>query len=207
MFPESTSEQVAARTRPTWRRRLGRLSAGLGVGLAAVVLIVALTGRGGPSGTPNLLGHPTFSMLSGSMSPVIRTGDLVIDRSLSPAQSAELRVGQIITFRSSPGSRKLFTHRIVNVQRGPDGVVTYTTKGDANNAPDANPVPAADVVGLYSMKVPDGGYVLNALRRPSFLLVLFLVPVLLGVSVSLVRRARWEVERAPGAADTGPAWS
>ena len=156
---------------------------------AAALALVVIVGPG-QDARRSVLGHPTFSMLSGSMSPVIRTGDLVIDRPVTSAQASSLHVGQVITFESRPGSSRLFTHRIVAVSHLTDGSVAYTTKGDANDAPDANPVPAADVVGTYYTKIPAGGYVLADLRRPSFLLTLLLVPGLIALAVSLFRRAR-----------------
>jgi len=57
--------------------------------LAAVLLFTALAVG------PHLLGYRTVTMLSGSMSPVIRPGDVIVDTQLPVAA---LHPGQIITY-------------------------------------------------------------------------------------------------------------
>ncbi len=145
---------------------------------AALVLVIAIAthfpSRGGQYAA---FGHPLLSVLSGSMTPVIRTGDLIIDDPVSSAQAVALKPGQIISFRAAPGSTKILTHRIV-ARQVIHGVVEYQTKGDANNAPDAALRPATDVVGRLAAVIPRGGYLLAALHQP-------LVPVLLVVSAVL----------------------
>ena len=41
-------------------------------------------------------GHPVMTVLSGSMAPVIRTGDLIVDNPVTPAQASTLQPGQIV---------------------------------------------------------------------------------------------------------------
>ena len=64
-----------------------------------------------------------------------------------------MKVGQIISFRSAPGSQMILTHRIVGIEHS-GGTVSYITKGDANNAADSSPRPASDVIGVFSTAVP-----------------------------------------------------
>ena len=86
-------------------------------------------------------------------------------------------VGQVISFRAAPGSKQVITHRIVAV-RDSGGAVSYITKGDANNAADAVARPASDVVGVFHLAIPRGGFVLFALHQPR-VLGLLLVSVVL----------------------------
>jgi signal peptidase len=145
--------------------------------LAALAMVLAIATHLSSRSQVTAFGHPLLTVLSGSMAPVIKTGDLIIDDSLGPAQSSRLRRGQIISFEAAPGSTLIITHRIV-ARVVADGKVFYRTKGDANNAPDAQLRPASDVVGLYVASVPRGGYVLSALHQP-------LMPILLAVSAAL----------------------
>jgi signal peptidase I len=133
-----------------------------------------------------VFGHPVLSVLSGSMSPAIHTGDLIVDDEVNAAQAKSLHVGQIITFRSPTDADKFFTHRIYAVHTNAQGV-SYVTKGDANNAPDAVAVPASNVIGVYNTKIRFGGYMLSVLHDP-IVLALLIGAVLLWVVADPLRR-------------------
>lgn len=133
--------------------------------------------------------HPLLVVVSGSMTPVIRTGDLVIDDPLSDGEASHLHVGQIISFHRPAGSNRTITHRIYALASDL-GPVAYITKGDANNAPDAEPVQPSQIVGLYAHKVSHGGYVLNALHRPLTLGFLLASPALWFISGLLFEWAK-----------------
>ncbi len=174
----------------TWRRVRSIISTGLTallVVVASLSVVIAVATHFSPKGQYDVFGHPVMSVLSGSMTPTIRTGDLIIDNPVTLAQAGRLRVGEIISVRESPGSPVIVTHRIVAVVRS-GSTIAYITKGDANNAPDASPRPVADVIGVFSTAIPAGGYVLNALHQP-------VVPLLLFASVCLALLAgplfRW----------------
>src|ERR1051326_1420908 len=133
--------------------------------VAALAIVIAVATRLSPRGEHVIFGHPVMTVLSGSMTPVIRTGDLIVDDPVTTTQAEHLHVGQIISFREAPGSRAVITHRIVAVKIQ-QGAVSYVTKGDANNAADAAPRPASAVVGVYRLSIPRGGPIPPAPRRP-----------------------------------------
>ena len=81
--------------------------------LAALVMVIAMATHLSSRSQVTAFGHPVLTVLSGSMAPVIKTGDLIIDDSVSPAQSGRLRPGQIVSFYATPGSTLIITHRIV----------------------------------------------------------------------------------------------
>jgi signal peptidase len=177
--PTTTEEVVPTHLSP-WRRMRSIVSTGLIALLmvvASIAVVLSVATHFSPKGQYDAFGHPVMSVLSGSMSPLIHTGDLIIDDPVTPTQAARLHVGQVISVRDTPGSPLIVTHRIVAIVHS-GATVAYITKGDANNAPDSSPRPVADVVGVFSTSVPVGGYVLNALHRP-------LVPLLLFASISL----------------------
>lgn len=151
----------------------------LSVTAAAVVTHFSGDGRLG------VLGHRAMIVLSGSMAPTIRTGDLVVDSRLTAAQAAALQPGQIITFRAAGGTHPIFTHRITAVETGPGGGVAYRTRGDANDSQDALATSSTNVVGLYQSRIPYGGYILNALHQPQVLGLLLALPALWLLSASL----------------------
>jgi len=203
---ESTAGPTAGRRthsapgpRPLAVRILGSVvswvSAILCVIAVSLALVVALASHFAPSGQYQVFGHPVLSVLSGSMSPRIRTGDLIVDDAVSGPQAAQLHVGQIITFGVGAHAQRYFTHRIVNVHTA-DGHVSYTTKGDANNAPDASPVPSSNVVGVYQWKIDGGGYALNALHATLTIVLLGLVALLVFAGGPTWRWARRRLSRS-----------
>lgn len=155
---------------------------------SALALAFVVVSHLSPTGEYTVFGRPVLSVVSGSMAPGIRVGDLIVDQPVSGYEAAHLHVGQVITFSAGSTGQRFFTHRIVAVHRSGRGQVSYTTQGDANNAPDAGEVPAAAVIGVYWWKLPAGGYALDALRRP---LVLALLVVGLLAALGFGPALRW----------------
>ena len=159
---------------------------------ALVAVLLAVSVRQGSDGVDTIYGHPVFSVASGSMTPAIDTGDLIVDQQLTLPQAASLHAGQVISFQASqPGVDSIIiTHRIVAVVQNANGSgVQYRTKGDANNAPDQALVAPGQVVGLYSARVPFGGYVLSTLHQPLTFVILIMIPVVYLVEEEV--RKRW----------------
>ena len=164
-----------------WRRVtsvLSTVATALLMMSACVAIVLSAATHLSSKGQYTVFGHPVMTVMSGSMSPAIHTGDLVVDDAVTSTQAQRLHVGQIISVRDTPGSDVVITHRIVGVHHV-GGAVSYITKGDANPSADATARPAADVVGVLSATVPAGGYVLNALHRP-LVLGLLVASVVLG---------------------------
>jgi signal peptidase len=156
---------------------------------AALAIVLAIATHFSRDGQYTAFGHPVMTVLSGSMSPVIRTGDLIVDNPVTAAQARSLHVGQIISVREAPGSHAIITHRIVAVEVV-HGVPSYVTRGDANNAPDTTLRPASDVIGVFRFAIPRGGYFLSDLHRPMVLGLLLASPVLWFLAGPLFRLAR-----------------
>jgi signal peptidase len=161
----------------------------IAVVVASFSVVLAIATHFSPQGQYRVFGHPVMIVLSGSMTPVIRTGDLVIDDSVTAAQARHLHAGQIISVRDAPGSKVIITHRIVSVLHNGSGV-SYITKGDANQSADATPRPASDVIGVFSTDIPRGGYILNALHEPLVLGLLLASPILWYLAGLLYKWAR-----------------
>ena len=71
-------------------------------------------------------GNKALIVRSGSMSPAIDVGSIVVAR---PADNAVYKIGDIIAFRSEKNPETLITHRVVSVGKDKAGVF-YKTKGD-----------------------------------------------------------------------------
>jgi signal peptidase len=136
------------------------------LGIALVTL--AIFARTDEVGVTRVAGHSVLTVLSDSMTPTFEAGDLIVGDVVG-GRADTLTTGTIITFRAN---KILVTHRIVEVENGPGGEVSYRTQGDANNAVDATPVTPDEVVAVYAWHVPNAGYVLRDLRTPAGLSIL-----------------------------------
>lgn len=105
---------------------------------------------------PRMQGATPYTILTGSMRPTMPPGTLVV---VEPVDIGELRVGDVITYQLESGKAPVVTHRVVSVSSTLDGERTVTTRGDANTAPDAAPVTAAQVRGKVGYTVPYLGHV------------------------------------------------
>lgn len=115
---------------------------------------------------PDVFGFSTAVIASGSMEPELSPDDIIIIR-----QQDSYETGDIITFQSG-GS--LVTHRVAAVTD--DGLIT---RGDANNADDAEPVAPENVLGEVVACIPRAGAFIFFLKTPLGLTVLILAGFLL----------------------------
>ena len=109
---------------------------------------------------------------SGSMGPAIKTGAVVIIR-----PEATYDVGDVITFGKDTKTQVPTTHRIVEIN-GTGPLRTFTTKGDANDAPDPTVTRLSDIHGKVVLSLPYLGYILAFARKPLGFLLLVGVPAL-----------------------------
>lgn len=124
-------------------------------------------------------GWRMFIVHTGSMTPNIPSGDLVIDR---PATS--VHVGDVITFDKVPG--QYTTHRVAAIT--PNGI---RTRGDANPSDDFGYVTKSQVSGRVVAAVPYAGFAAVFFRQPAGIagVVLIMVAVWLAWSLSVGRES------------------
>jgi signal peptidase I len=118
-------------------------------------------------------GYKTMIVLSGSMEPKIHTGSIV---AIKPEK--EYRVGDVITFGENTKTKTPTTHRIFEI-KDENGIKTYITKGDANNAPDQKPVTEKEILGKVLFSVPYAGYAVAAAQKPVGFMLIIVVPAVI----------------------------
>ncbi|MCL2747880.1 MAG: signal peptidase I [Oscillospiraceae bacterium] len=151
----------------------------LGVTILIIVVLAA-----GALIVLQLMGHMPMAVLSGSMQPSYKEGDLVfIDTNIKPE---DLDVGDVIAFHFD--EQTIVTHRIVAVEGQ-----SFIVRGDANNVNDATAVTYSAIVGqAWKERIPQLGYLIMNLGTQqgiaagalllALLIVLFLVPAFLNPS-------------------------
>ncbi len=167
-------------------RPLGSFTLWAAVG-AAVALAVAAAG-------PRLLGWQSMTVLTGSMRPLLRPGDVVVDRMIAPASA---RPGDIVTFHDPGRGGKLVTHRVRFISRR-GAMIDVVTRGDANSVGERWSVPADGRIGRVEYRIPHLGYLGQWVGTPLGRLLAIVLPALALAIIEL--RAVW---RSPPAPDPG----
>jgi signal peptidase I len=171
-------------------RRLRILAIWIGIGLLAGTLVAAVA--------PQLAGYRSFTVRSGSMTPAIETGDVVVTASISPLSA---RVGDVVTFVDPEGTGKLFSHRVQSVRAAGDEVA-FVTRGDANTSTEHWRVPADGSIGRVAYRIPKIGYALSWIDSGPARLALIAIPALLLLWTAMARIWRPAPEVRPREIDT-----
>lgn len=107
-------------------------------------------------------------VLSGSMEPALRTGDVSVVRSIAPLDA---RPGDVVTFRDPDNAERLITHRVRAMHVQGDAVV-FRTRGDANDVSERWRVPANGEIGRVMYRIPKLGWVLSYARSKGLFVLL-----------------------------------
>ncbi|MGA9101165.1 signal peptidase I [Aeromicrobium sp.] len=121
---------------------------------------------------PRVGGATPYTILTGSMEPGLPPGTLVV---VKPVPADRIAIGSVITYQLDSGRPTVVTHRVVRVGIDGTGDRIFSTQGDANNAPDSDPVLPAQVKGEVWYSVPYLGRVNNAIGGDERSLVVYAV--------------------------------
>lgn len=120
--------------------------------LMVVLLAVLLVGV-------RAIGLTPYAILSGSMEPTYHVGSIIYVKSV-PAD--EIEVGDPITFVLNE-DLVVATHRVIDIDAENE---RFYTQGDANNAPDGNPVHWNNLLGKPMFSIPKLGYFSDWITNP-----------------------------------------
>jgi signal peptidase len=124
---------------------------------------------------PAVINGRALTVLTSSMEPGYPPGTLVV---VAPTAPDDIRIGDVLTYQLESGKATLVTHRVIEIGTSTaDGTRTFTTKGDNNDIPDADPVQEVQVVGTVLYAIPYLGYVNTAVNGDLRALI---VPVIVG---------------------------
>ena len=144
------AEDVAAAAAP---EDAGRSPAATILGLLGAAILVVTVLVCAAIVVPRLFGVTPYTVSTGSMEPALPVGSLVYAQAVDPI---DLAPGEVVTFSSLRQGGAAVTHRVV--ANDPEAR-QLTTQGDANTAPDPDPVAYDRVRGKMTLGVPVLGYV------------------------------------------------
>lgn len=139
---------------------------------------------------PNVAGTLPLIVLTDSMYPVIRSGDIIICKTAEPE---EVQVGDVIAFFDPAGNGStIVTHRVMEVTQQSDQIA-WRTKGDNNNAEDRLLVTEDKLVAVYNdIRLAGLGNVALFMQTAPGLILCVVCPILLLVSYDMIRRRLYE---------------
>jgi len=125
---------------------------------------------------PTMQGSMHFlTVLSGSMTPGINPGDIVVSTEINPE---EIKINDIITFAYLENPNKCITHRVVNITNE-NSIIEFQTQGDANEEPDQKIVQSEELIGKVEVVIPYLGYLPYYAKSPIGFITLILIPGIL----------------------------
>lgn len=161
------------------RATLRAIAGGVSIGVMLLVLGLGVL----VVGVPAIVGGTPLTILTGSMTPTLPPGTLVV---VKPTPVDEIGIGDVLTFQLESGKPTLVTHRVVG--RSTDsrsGELRFITQGDANNTPDAAAVMPVQIKGTVWYAVPWLGWANQAVNGDARA---FVVPAIAAV---LLAYAAW----------------
>ncbi|MBP3596270.1 MAG: signal peptidase I [Clostridia bacterium] len=144
-----------------------------------------------PNETPSVAGIKSFVIISGSMEPELKIGDVVI---IKKCNQEDLKVGDIISYRSG---QSIITHRIHDIIKKGNSI-KYETKGDNNNISDRSFVKFEDIEGKLIQKISNVGNIILLLKNKVVIiaiLIMFYIMYLHNINVEEKRILRKEKRR------------
>ncbi len=145
-MPATAATKTVDEPKPAEGKRRRRIYLLAWVAAPMVVLLLFLSLNAG------FLGFKSIVVLTGSMSPDVGVGDIVITR-VTPVQ--ELEVGNIVHYNRNGTD---IIHRITDIKPDGSGFI-FTTKGDANNSIDRPGPTPSEIKGKVVLVIPKVGRV------------------------------------------------
>ncbi|MBO5789401.1 MAG: signal peptidase I [Clostridia bacterium] len=139
-----------------------------------------------PDKVPALGKHVPLIVLTESMECEILDGDLIV---VKITDTDDIEIGQVISyFDPESKNQSVVTHRIIDKYEE-DGDVFFRTQGDNNDIEDRLPVPAENVIGVWTgFQLHYIGFVMLGMQTPWGLIICIAVPVIAFLVIWLVRK-------------------
>lgn len=193
----------SAKNNPTAVKVLRKAVQVLGIVLCVILAlmlvlncVLIISSAVNPNKVPSIGNYSPLIVLTESMHPQIKAGDLILCKHVDQSQATQLTVGAVISFYDpDEGSTAVVTHKIIQVLQDDQGNVSYVTQGVNNNIRDRLPVPSANVIGVYTgVRFAFVGKVVMFAQTTVGLIVFVAVPVLALATWMVLSRRKTAVQ-------------
>ena len=116
--------------------------------IPTIVLIITITLTSG------IFKYYALTIGSGSMSPNIEKGDIIIVDKLNDEEKHQIEVGEVLVFKHND---IVVVHRVIEIVEN-EGTKVFYTKGDFNNAPDNYSIAMQEIIGVSKIRIAYLGY-------------------------------------------------
>ncbi len=178
----SAKEPAEKKDRLKPLRIIKNIVLGVLIAFLTAVLIMSVVSRASDK-TPSLFGYSLFRVSSGSMSPELEVGDVILVKS---CDGSDVKNGEIVTYLATSGemSGRMITHRVIKEPYLNGDEYYIVTKGDANESSD-DPVKTSQIEGRFLYKIGILKYLFDFFVTPWGLLAI-IVLILLAFSNEIV---------------------
>ena len=138
---------------------------------------------------PSIGGNAPLIVLTGSMDPTIKAGDLIVTKKVD---AKDVKVDDVISFFDPEGNgSSIVTHRVIGIEIDEtSGEIFFRTQGDNNDIADMTPVPERNLVGRWEGTRFWGlGYVVLFTQSTVGIIVIIAV-IVVGIFVYMMIRKR-----------------
>ena len=99
--------------------------------------------------TSGLFTYQALTIGSGSMSPAIEKGDVIILKGMKNEEARKIKKGDVLVYNHD---NKIIVHRVIKKSNN-GKTISFKTKGDYNNAKDSWIVKQEDVIGIVKFRI------------------------------------------------------
>ena len=154
--------------------------------------VLIVKGIANPNDVPRIGKSAPLIVLTDSMNPNIKAGDLIICKKVD---ASTIKEGDVISFFDpSPYSNEntIVTHRVVEVEVDRwTGEISFWTQGDNNNKVDGFAVPQDNLVGVWTgFRIGIIGYLIMFMQSTWGLIICIVLPIAAIVANEILRRRK-----------------
>ena len=99
--------------------------------------------------TSGLFTYQALTIGSGSMSPAIEKGDVIVLKSMKNEEARKIKKSDVLVYNHD---NKIIVHRVIKKSNNGE-TISFKTKGDYNNAKDSWTVKQEDVIGIVKIRI------------------------------------------------------
>ena len=156
--------------------------------------ILIIKGIANPDEVPSIGKQIPLIVLTESMDPEIKSGDLIVCKK---ADASDVKEGDVISFFDPEGNgSSVVTHRVIAIVQENGETVGFRTQGDNNDIEDRLTVPVENLVGVWTgTRIGLMGHVILFTQSTAGLILCLFLPIGAFIVYVVLRRRKRDKEK------------